>query len=115
MSYGPVQVFTVSMASAVSQSTAINLGKSFSKVSLVVPSMASGTEFGFKVSDALAGTYQTFYHQPTVTSGAVSFSIASAVSKCVVPLPNLHVQYVKVFLASQTVDSAYQFSLICSD
>lgn len=118
MSGRPVKYFQVTIASAVTFSSAIDLQQAYNKVSIVLPSMPSGTDVRLHVSETLDGTYRSLFHQPTVTSAAVSFTIASSISNCVVPIPNLHAQYVKIELSSATTSvggNAYTYSFICAD
>jgi hypothetical protein len=118
MSGRPVQVFTQSIASGVTVSSSIDLGRAFNKITLVVPVMASGTNIGINVAPTLDGTYKRFYHQPTVTSAAVSFVILSSITNCAIPLPNLHAQYLQIEHSSATTvagGNAYTYYLICSD
>lgn len=109
MAYDPVKPFTVSIASGVTFSSAIDVGTAYRYMSLEIPSMASTTNVQILVSDTLAGTYRTLWHAPTTTSGSVSMIIAA--SNAVVPLPALHHRYMKVALGTASADSAYTFKV----
>lgn len=116
MSYGPVQAFSVSMASGVTLSSAINLQKAYNKISVVVPSMTSGTDLYFQGSTSESGTYRRINHSPnSVSSTAGAIFLGSAITNCIVPLGNLHVQYLKVEIASAMTSAGAAFEFICSD
>jgi hypothetical protein len=117
MSYGPVQVFSITtMASGATLSSAVDLQKAYNKISLVVPSMASGTDIYLHGSTELAGTYRRINHSPnSVSATAGALFISSSISNCIVPLNNLHVQYVKVELSTAMTATTAAFKLICSD
>jgi hypothetical protein len=118
MSGRPVDIYSKTIASGVTMSSAFVLNKSYNKISLVIPSMASGTNIMFRVAPTESGDYKKLFHQPTVTSAAVSFVIVSSISDCVVPIPNLHAQYIKIEHSSATTvagGNAYTYYLICSD
>jgi len=111
----PTQAFTVPMASAATQSSAIDLQKSFNKLSLVIPTMASGSDITIYGCQTATGTFRQMFHQPTGASAAAAFSIASSITNCIVPLPNFHVQYLKIGHTTATTDSSYSYVIICSD
>lgn len=116
MSEGPVCAFTGSMASGVSITGEIDLQKSWNKLSLVVPSMASGSDVYLLASEESGGTYRRVFHQPTNTSATVSaFFVTSGVTNCVVPLSNVNVRYLKVQVSTATTDTPYTFKVICAD
>lgn len=112
----PVSVFTVSMASAVSVTGAADLQQAWNKLSVVIPSMASGSDVYIMGSDTLAGTYKRIFHAPTTQSATVGAQfVTSGVTNCIVPLQNVHVRYLKVQLNTATTDTPYTFQIICAD
>lgn len=111
-----VSVFTASMASAASVTSAFDLQKAYNKLSVIIPSMASGSDVYILASEELAGTYRRVFHAPTTVSATVGAQfVTSGVTNCIVPFHNVHARYLKVQLSSQTVDTPYTFKIICSD
>lgn len=110
MSGRPVTYFTTTIASASTFSSAVDLQKSWADISLVIPSMASGTGMGIYASETLSGTYRV-----VKTVSASDVTIASTVTNCVLPVANIHAQYLKISLGTATTDTPYTFSIICSD
>jgi hypothetical protein len=117
MGWGVHSVFSVSIASAVSQSSAIDLGRSWQNVILGIPSTTSGTDYGVMVSDASDGTYRRLNHAPTNSAVATvnPVQIASTVTNAMVPLPATGFRFMKILHTSQTVDSSYAYKIICGD
>lgn len=116
MSYGPVSVFTTSMASAATYTSAVDLQKAWNKLTLMIPTMASGSDVYVSASESLSGTYRRVFHSPNTNSATVAaVFVTSGVTNCFVPLPNINMQFLKVELSSATTDTPYTFKIICSD
>lgn len=117
MSYGPVQVFNIAtMASDATLSAAIDLSKSFNKLSLVIPSMTSGTDIYIKAAPTLTGTYMRVFHPPSASTSVVgAWFVGSAVTNCIVPINNTNLQFVKVEFSTAMTASTANFKIICSD
>lgn len=117
MSYGPVQVFSLaSMTSDVTLSTYIDLKKAYNKISLVVPSMTSGTDIYIKGAPTADGTYMRVYHPPSgASSVAGAWFIGSAVTNCIVPMNHVHLQFLKVEFSTAMTAASAMFKFICSD
>jgi len=108
---GPVSVFTVTMASGATFSSAIDLSGSWGKTALHVPSMTSGTDVRLQVSDSLTGTFVPLYHAPTVATAAPTvINIASSITNCVVPVV-IPARYVRVQLTTITTASINVFKV----
>ena len=115
MGYGPVQVFTVTIASAATSSDSAAFGKSFSKVFLDIPSGISNVN-GFHVqgsSDDSDFKRIASVVGDTSTVAANDFTIASASSNRMLQVP-LHAPYGKVEVAAALSNGA-TFKIICSD
>jgi len=112
MPISPNVVFTATGASAAT-SVRFDVGGGYDSYSLVIPSMASGTDMQIRMSETLGGTYRILYHPRTSASSPTSFIIAQAISNCVLPIPYYLGQYIEVALTTATSDTAYDFSLIC--
>lgn len=117
MSYGPVQVFAVSMASGETLSTAVDLQKAFNKISIVIPTMTSGTDVYLQgCATSTGGTYRRINHAPTTVSSVVGAQfVGSAVTRCIVPFNNVHVRYLKIELSTAMTATTAGFEIICSD
>lgn len=112
---GAVKAFgPFAIASAATETSAIDLSGSFRNYALVVPSMASGGDVRLMGSETLTGTFRTLYHSPNATTAApAAINVPSSVSNGIVNVPQLP-QYVKVYLTSATTSTSYLFSLICN-
>ncbi len=107
----PQKVFTKALATATTSVT-FNLGGGYKYYQVNVPSMASGGDVRFAVSNDEGTTYRTLYHAPTVATAAPTVvNIPSSVSNAIVGVPPLG-QYVQVYLTSATTSSSYIFSVI---
>ncbi len=107
----PQAVFTKSLASATTAIT-FNLGGCFKYYQVNVPSMASGGDVRFGVSNDEGTTYRTLYHAPTVATAAPTVvNIPSSVSNAIVAVPPLG-QYVQIYLTSATTSTSHIFSII---
>ena len=104
-----VQVFTLSMASATSLSSAMDLDLTPRWATLMVPTMASGSDVKIYASDSLTGTYRQMCYMGS-TAPAL-YSIASTVTNCAVPFP-AYARFIKIQLSSQTSDTPYTFKIV---
>ena len=111
MTISPVKVFTKSLASATTAVT-FNIGGGYSAYQINIPSMASGGDVRFAVSNDEGTTYRTLYHAPTAATAAPTVvNIPSSVSNAIVGVPPLG-QHFQVYLTSATTSSSYIFSII---
>jgi len=110
---GPVKAFSVSLNTATTYTSAIDLGGSYNKIGLSIPTMASGS-FYLQVSDTETGTFKRLYHEPVAgTTTPPVVAIDSSVTNCVVPL-NVPAQFVRVEISTITSDSSGVFKVMCS-
>lgn len=121
MPQGPVVAFTVSMASAVSLSSLVDLGKAWGSIMLEVPTMTSGSDVKLhlsadtiQTSTSAPSTFRPLYFTPTTGTPTV-FSVASSITQAFIPIPNFRGRYVKVNLTTQTTDTGYVFRFLCAD
>lgn len=115
MSYGPSAVFTTSVASGATASSAIDLQRSWGSAYLAIQSMISNSELRLQASDALDGTYRQVYH-PAINSATVAnniYKILSSVTSAMVPIP-AGLRYLKVEQTA-TADSGQSYKIICGD
>ena len=111
MTISPVKVFTKSLASATTAVT-FNIGGGYRSYQINIPSMASGGDVRFAVSNDEGTTYRTLYHAPTAATAAPTVvNIPSSVSNAIVGVPPLG-QHFQVYLTSATTSSSYIFSII---
>jgi hypothetical protein len=116
MGHGLVNYHTATMASAGTLSSEVKLLRNFEKVYLVVPSMTSNSQIHIQGSEVAGGTFRRICH-PAINSSTVStpndFSIASAATNRIIPIPN-GFAYIKVETTA-TVDDGCSFKIICAD
>lgn len=104
-----VQVFTLSMSSGTSFSSAMDLDLTPRWATLIVPSMASGSDVRIWASDSLSGTYRRMAYMGA--TGPALYTIASSVTDCAVPFP-AYARFVKVQLSTATSNTAYTFKIV---
>ena len=116
MSHGLTTVYTSTMASGATMSSEVDLGRAYRTVFLVIPTMATASN-GMYIysSDASGGTYRAVMH-PAINSATVGdnvYTIASALTNAVVPIP-AGLRFLKVN-TDATVANGCSFKIICSD
>jgi hypothetical protein len=110
-----VNYFIQSMASATTFSSGVDLQKAWNKISVEIPTMASGSDVYLQGS--IDGTtYRRVCHAPNTNSATVGGQfVTSGVTNVIVPFNNAHVRFVRIELSSATSDTPYTFNVICSD
>jgi hypothetical protein len=109
---GPIKVYTVTIASAGTSTSAFTFPDGVTKAFLEIPSLTTSADFTL-----LASTDGTNYRrvmQDIVASSSVQinrFTIASGTTNAVVPIP-LAAPYMKVEMSSAPVTAA-SFRIIC--
>lgn len=112
MSFGPVKVFTVTMASAGTLSSEADLGHACQYAYLEIISMTSNSQHHIQAAASTGGTYRRVKLQPvSATVQTVDWAVASAASTAFVPLPP-GLQYVKVETTA-TVDNGCNYRIVC--
>ena len=95
--------------------SAIDLGGSWGKIAIGIPSMASGGNTVIHGSDAIDGTFVPLYLIPTSSPNIpAQVSIASSVSNGIVPVDVMPCQFVKVGVSTAATATPYTFKLYCS-
>ena len=113
MSYLPVKIFTVTATSGALSSTVADLAQGWNRIYLEVPTMASGDLFLLASSDN--STFRRVMKEQANTATVhMSFTILSAVSQRMVPIPP-GFQYYKVESTSGCTDVVTTYNFICSD
>lgn len=112
MSYGPSAVYTVSMASGVTLSSAITFGRAWTQVHIEIPTMTSGTDIYFKVStDGV--NFRRMYHAPTIANAAPGpFYVTSAVTNCIVDIDHRFDPYLKIELSTAMTATPATFKIL---
>lgn len=109
------QKYGVTVASGVTLSSGIDLSRAYAKLSLEVPTMASGTDVYLQVSSDNS-TFRRLYHAPVAgTTTPPALVIPSSVTNCIVPVSVAGVRYVKIELSTAMTATSAQFNLIASD
>jgi hypothetical protein len=118
MSFGPLRVFTDTVASGASTSAGVNLVKAWAKVGIQVPTMSTAASFSIQNS---ADGGVTFYNamKPqanTATSGFFPISVASGAGTAgaYVILDGVGLSYPRVVLTG-VVDGGATFKYVCLD
>ena len=112
---GKVSVYTATLASGVTLSSAIDLGGSWGKLALSIPSMASGGNTVVYGSDKIDGTFQPIYLSPTAAPNTpIAISIVSSVSNAIVPIDAVNCQFIQVGVSTAATATQYTFKVICS-
>lgn len=114
MSIGAVRVFDVSIASGVSTSAAIDLGRGYGMV--YYDCTGAGGSSQFYAAPTLAGTYRALRYQAVSgVSGPQTATIASSMSGSLVEVTVLKgLQFVKVE-ATGTIANGATLKLYCAD
>lgn len=113
MSYMPVKVFPVTMTSGALSSTVADVTYAWGRVFLEVPTMASGDLFIMASSDN--STFRRVMREQGNTATVhMSFTILSAVSQRMVPIP-AGFRYYKVESTSGCTDVVTTLNFICTD
>jgi len=117
--FGTFKAFTQTCTSA-STSVTFDFAGAYDSYLLLVPSMPSGSNIQFRVSDSISGTYRTLFEdQETRTqtaSAPVAWYLPSSVSNCAIQVPHLG-QYAQLVLTTATTSvggNAYPFTICCS-
>jgi hypothetical protein len=104
------------MACGATLSSYIDLQKAYNKISVVIPTMTSGTDVYFHGAGLATDTFRRINHPPnSVSSTAGAQFISSSITQCVVPLNNVHVQYLKIEHSTAMTAAAASYKIICSD
>ena len=114
MSYGPLSIFVLTMASGGTTTSNINLARSWKSLYLEVPSMNSNSEVHIYGSTD-DSSFRKIYH-PAPNSVVISgnqFKISSAVTNSFIPIPN-GVRSLKI-ITTATIDNGCVFKIVCSD
>ena len=110
MSYGIQKTYSIELASSVTLSSALDLGKPYNKVYLHVPTMASGSLY-IQAAGSSTGTFRRVYED--IPNQDTAFVINSATTQALVPIPH-GLQFIKIENTSGSAGTT-SFQLVCSD
>jgi hypothetical protein len=112
---GPNAVYTVTMASAGTLTSELKLQRSYKTMFIEIASMTSNSQIHIHAATVTGGTFRKVYFPLANSASPVGnvFTINSAVSNGIVPIPN-GIQFLKVETTA-TVDNGCTFKIICSD
>ena len=108
MSYGPMQIFTATMASG-EDSCVFSLPNTYSKIHFVLPSLSTNAELALQASYD-GDTYKVVCHGSMVAAPTAKV-FASSVNNKIVPSEDIY-PYIKL-VASAVVSGGGVFKLIC--
>lgn len=89
MGHGAKTVYTQTLTSGGTLTSAIDLGRAWNSVYLEITSIPSNSQIHIQAAETLAGTYRRVYH-PSINSSTVTtnvFAVSSAVTNAIVPIP----------------------------
>jgi hypothetical protein len=117
VAYGVVEQYTMSVATGATISSHSDLSsRSWDKIYLSIPTMASGTDFFIQGSAHVTQAFRRIAHP--IGNNAINlvdeFRIPSGAANNLVPIPN-GIRYVKIELSTAMTSTNSEFSLICSD
>ncbi len=115
MAHGAISVFTVSMATDATLTSAVDLGRAWKSVYLEIPSATSGTDVYPQVAVGSSSTFRRVYLP--VNSGTAQANVLvvkSSVTNCMVQLPS-GFQHVKLEQSTATTGTPSTYKIICSD
>lgn len=115
MSYGPLSIYTVALASAATLTPAVVIPRSFKTIYLEFPTFSTGANIFIQGAATTSGTYRRVYN-PALNSSTVGinvFQILSAASNGLVPIPN-GLPFIKIE-TSEAINNGATFNIICSD
>lgn len=111
MGYGAWTYFETALASSVTLGSMVDLGRSWEKVYLQVPSMASGDLF-IKAAQKSDGTFMRVCVDNANTATAqIDFTIKSSVTNRIVEIPN-SLRYLKIESSSGCTDVVTTYRII---
>jgi len=114
MSFNPHAIFSVTIASGVTLSSAITIPICGNHWQIEIPTMTSGTDIYIKGSSD-GTTFRRIYHRPTLATSAVTaLLIGSAATNCMVDLDILNYPYVKIELSTAMTATSAAFKVIVS-
>ena len=109
MSYGPIQVFTATMAAADSQ-VVFSLPNAYSRAYFMLPSLSTNAELAVQGSTD-GETYYVVRHASGLAAPTAKV-YASSVANSIVPTEDCILPHIKL-VASQAPSSAAEFKMIC--
>lgn len=112
MSYGPSAVYTISMASGLTLTSAISFCRAWGQLHIDIPTMNSGTDIYFQGS--VDGTnFRRIYHLPTIANAAPGpFYLNSSVTNCQVDLDHRIYPYLKIELSTAMTATPVTFRVL---
>lgn len=107
--------FSTTINATATESGIINLGRTWDRVALEVPTTPSASDFFIQASVSSGGTFRRVTQRipNTVSVQGFDFKISSLVTNRIVPIPN-NFQFLKVE-ASTANTSTLAFNVICRD
>ena len=111
---GVSKTYTVTMTTGSTLTSALDLGGSYGKLLLGIPTMTSGCNHYVHVGDSESGTFRRLYYPGYVDTGDPAVvDIDSSVTNCYVPI-EAHAQYVKLEVSTAASDTSHTYKIIGS-
>lgn len=116
MSYGPVKVFNVGIASGASTSSMLDLGKSHTRIAVGYVTMSTGALVSVYGADTATGTVKPIVTlvPSTATVAYQSLQIPTSTSGSWVHFDAVPFQYLK-FVTSDVVSGGVSFTVLARD
>jgi len=113
MTVGTVRHFSMAMATGATKTSSLDLGGSYGKVMLGIPTMTSGTNIKVLCGGSENGTYRDLFYKPEgVSAVVVAMNLNSSITQCFVPI-EFGGQFMKVEFSTKMSDSSIAFDVIC--
>lgn len=115
MGHGCESIYTVSMVSGNSLSSAIDLGRVYASVYMQISSVPSNSEHRIYAAESMAGVFSVVCH-PAINSSTVAvnaYVIPSGITGAIVPIPG-GFRYLKIF-ASAAMDNVATYKIYGCD
>jgi hypothetical protein len=115
MSYSPVSAFSTTLASGVTLSSQIDLGRGWEHITVEIPTMASGTDVYFQGAGSDGGTYRRIHHRLTNSNDSPgAMNVDSSVTNCFVHLEFVNTKYLKIELSTAMTATSAIFGVVCA-
>ena len=110
---GAVKAFPVSMATLATLTSAIDVGGSYKRMLIEIPTMVSGTDIYIQGSNKIDGTFRRIY-QSESSSGTrtnVPLAFGSAITNCLVGFVPV-CQFIKLEFTTAATANAHSFKVV---
>lgn len=116
MAWEPIRVLPISMPSAGTLTSFVDVKQYYQNIYLVLPTFASASDWYVQGCETATGTFRRLKvpvnAANTATVAVNTFVVASGVSNALVPIPAQGIRYLKIEASTAPADGV-QLKLIC--